>query len=94
MNKNRIVDKIIEVAIGLALTGTVAVLSGLRKDINQLNNTMITVVERLANYEAKLNDEKISTTHSLIELKEAYKDLDNRVRITEQKLSFLKGKNK
>lgn len=72
MNRNRIIDKTIEVAIGIALTSTVAVLSGLRKDINKLNDTMIMMVERLSSNEKEL-----------LEQKAAYKDLENRVRIIE-----------
>lgn len=88
MDRNRVIDKFIEIAIGLALTSTVAVLSGLRKDINQLNDTMITVVQRLALYEQ-------SFVELRQEVKDSSKDLDSRVRILEIAMSSnQKGKIK
>ena len=72
MNRNRIVDKAIEVAIGIALMTVVSVLSGLRSDINKLNDTIIALVERLASNERELAEQKA-----------AYKDLSERVRLIE-----------
>lgn len=54
MDRNRILDKVIEVAIGLMLAGVVSVLHGLRTDINALTTGAVKLEAQGANHDRTL----------------------------------------
>lgn len=81
MTRNRIIDISIEVFIGLVMTSSVAILSGIRSDLTEIKVQMSTYVER--------------STHHELEIKEArdwLKNQDQRLRGIETEMATIKKK--
>lgn len=51
----KIADFCIQALIGVCLTATVNVLSGIRHDLNELSSKMSTIVERVSDHETRFN---------------------------------------